>query len=260
MASLCLNPPPTFATFKYKFSPPPSPISFLEESSPCLMLDFNNSYKTRVPVILGSKPISFLEELSLTLMPDNNNPRAVTRTRAKNSDHDNLWYKFQPYPKMTEKPEWFWRSIASGFYLKPLLQFGAYGIFDPAYKVCKTLKNFGELTWEPYIRFIACFPQWLWYVYQAAIYFAVRRKELPHYLRFHMINGLLIDVGLEIFVYVNRWFPYSWLWSKVGMHVLTAVGIAYVLTILECIRGALIGMYPHAPFLSQASSIHTHLR
>ncbi|KAF3949252.1 hypothetical protein CMV_024859 [Castanea mollissima] len=67
----------------------------------------------------------------------------------------------------------------------------------------------------------------------------VRRKEWPHFFRFHVVMGMLLEIALQVIGTVSRWMPLAFYWGKVGMHFWTAVAFAYLFTVLESIRCAL---------------------
>ncbi|KAL0321994.1 UNVERIFIED_CONTAM: protein -I, chloroplastic, partial [Sesamum calycinum] len=134
-------------------------------------------------------------------------------------------YTFR-FPAMTKKPRWWWRTLACLPYLMPLHE-----------------------TWMR-------LPSWSLMAYFFVAYLGVvRRKEWPHFFRFHVVMGMLLEIALQVIGTVSRWMPLGLYWGKIGMHTWTTIAFAYLFTVLECIRCALAGMYADVPFVSDAAYI-----
>ncbi|KAL4386893.1 hypothetical protein GQ457_09G025800 [Hibiscus cannabinus] len=161
-------------------------------------------------------------------------------------------YSFR-YPPMTKKPKWWWRSLACLPYLMPLHETWMYA--ETAYHLHPFLEDFEFLTY-PFLGAIGRLPSWFLMAYFFVAYLGVvRRKEWPHFFRFHVVMGMLLEIALQVIGTVSRWMPLAIYWGKLGMHFWTAVVFAYLFTVLECIRCALAGMYADVPFACDAAYI-----
>ncbi|XVF24434.1 hypothetical protein REPUB_Repub13aG0127600 [Reevesia pubescens] len=161
-------------------------------------------------------------------------------------------YSFR-YPPMTKKPKWWWRSLACLPYLMPLHETWMYA--ETAYHLHPFLEDFEFLTY-PFLGAIGRLPSWFLMAYFFVAYLGVvRRKEWPHFFRFHVVMGMLLEIALQVIGTVSRWMPLAVYWGKLGMHFWTAVAFAYLFTVLECIRCALAGMYADIPFVCDAAYI-----
>ncbi|XP_068645997.1 protein TIC 20-I, chloroplastic-like [Aristolochia californica] len=157
------------------------------------------------------------------------------------------------YPPMTKKPRWWWRTLACIPYLMPLHETWMYA--ETAYHLHPFLEDFEFLTY-PFLGSIGRLPSWFLMAYFFAAYLGVvRKKEWPHFFRFHVVMGMLLEIALQVIGTVSRWMPLSVYWGKIGMHFWTAVAFAYLFTVLECIRCALGGMYADIPFVCDAAYI-----
>ncbi|XP_020242131.1 protein TIC 20-I, chloroplastic-like [Asparagus officinalis] len=161
-------------------------------------------------------------------------------------------YSFR-YPAMTKKPRWWWRTLACIPYLMPLHETWMYA--ETAYHLHPFLEDFEFLTY-PFLGFIGQLPSWFLMAYFFAAYLGVvRRKEWPHFFRFHVVMGMLLEIALQVIGTVSRWMPLAVYWGKLGVHFWTAVAFAYLFTVLECMRCALGGMYADIPFVCDAAYI-----
>ncbi|XP_052724621.1 protein TIC 20-I, chloroplastic isoform X2 [Vigna angularis] len=157
------------------------------------------------------------------------------------------------YPPMTKKPQWWWRSLACLPYLMPLHETWMYA--ETAYNLHPFLECFEFYTY-PFLMAIGSLPSWFLMAYFFVAYLGiVRRKEWPHFFRFHVVMGMLLEIALQVIGTVSRWMPLSLYWGKMGMHFWTAVSFGYLFTVLECIRCALVGMYADIPFICDAAYI-----
>ncbi|KAL3829197.1 hypothetical protein ACJIZ3_017999 [Penstemon smallii] len=157
------------------------------------------------------------------------------------------------FPAMTKKPRWWWRVLACLPYLMPLHETWMYA--ETAYHLHPFLEDFEFLTY-PFFGAIGKLPSWFLMAYFFVAYLGVvRRKEWPHFFRFHIVMGMLLEISLQVIGTVSRWMPLAVYWGKVGMHFWTAVAFAYLFTVLECIRCALAGIYADVPFVCDAAYI-----
>ncbi|XP_050238398.1 protein TIC 20-I, chloroplastic-like [Mercurialis annua] len=157
------------------------------------------------------------------------------------------------FPPMTEKPKWWWRTLACLPYLMPLHETWMYA--ETTYHLHPFLEDFEFLTY-PFLGAIGRLPSWFLMAYFFVAYLGVvRRKEWPHFFRFHVVMGMLLEISLQVIGTVSRWMPLAIYWGKVGMHFWTAIAFAYLFTVLESIRCALAGMYADVPFACDAAYI-----
>ncbi|XP_073303941.1 protein TIC 20-I, chloroplastic-like [Primulina huaijiensis] len=157
------------------------------------------------------------------------------------------------YPAMMKKPRWWWRTLACIPYLMPLHETWMYA--ETAYHLHPFLEDFEFFTY-PFLGAIGRLPSWFLMAYFFVAYLGiVRRKEWPHFFRFHVVMGMLLEIALQVMGTVSRWMPLALYWGKVGMHFWTAVAFAYLFTVLECIRCSLAGMYADFPFVCDAAYI-----
>lgn len=157
------------------------------------------------------------------------------------------------YPPMTKKPKWWWRTLACLPYLMPLHETWMYA--ETAYHLHPFLEDLEFLTY-PFLGTIASLPSWFLMAYFFAAYLGVvRKKEWPHFFRFHVVMGMLLEIALQVIGTVSRWMPLAVYWGKIGMHFWTAVAFAYLFTVLESMRCALGGMYADIPFVCDAAYI-----
>lgn len=161
-------------------------------------------------------------------------------------------YSFR-FPAMTKKPRWWWRTLACLPYLMPLHETWMYA--QTAYHLHPFLEDFEFLTYR-FLGALARLPSWSLMAYFFVAYLGVvRRKEWPHFFRFHVVMGMLLEIALQVIGTVSRWMPLGLYWGKIGMHTWTTIAFAYLFTVLECIRCALAGMYADVPFVSDAAYI-----
>ncbi|KAF2548154.1 hypothetical protein F2Q70_00019404 [Brassica cretica] len=157
------------------------------------------------------------------------------------------------FPPMTKKPQWWWRTLACLPYLMPLHETWMYA--ETAYHLHPFLEDFEFLTY-PFLGALGRLPGWFLMAYFFVAYLGiVRRKEWPHFFRFHVVMGMLLEIALQVIGTVSKWMPLGLYWGKFGMHFWTAVAFAYLFTVLESIRCALAGMYADIPFVCDAAYI-----
>lgn len=158
------------------------------------------------------------------------------------------------YPPMTKKPQWWWRSLACLPYLIPLHQTWMHA--ETAYHLHPFFAQY-ELLTDPFMEVIKKLPIWFSLAYILVVYLGVvRRKEWPHFFRFHVVTGMLLGILLQVVGFIStRWVPRGVYWGKIGMHFWTALAFAFLFTVLESMRCALAGMYNDIPFVSDAAYI-----
>lgn len=159
-----------------------------------------------------------------------------------------------PFPKMTEKPEWWWRTLAClpylaslqmsdvGFYIQPFAEH--YQLFgDLIYFVPGAIKRL---------------PQWFTMAYFMVAYFGVvKKKQWPHFFRYHVIMAMLLETMLQVVGHSSNFFPLIHYNGTFGIEYWAAVAFMYILILLECIRCALAGKYVKLPFFSIPALAHT---
>ncbi|KAL6994367.1 Protein TIC 20-I, chloroplastic [Sarracenia purpurea var. burkii] len=124
-------------------------------------------------------------------------------------------YSFR-YPAMTKKPRWWWRALACLPYLMPLHETWMYA--ETAYHLHPFLEDFEFLTY-PFLGAIGRLPSWFLMAYFFVAYLGiVRKKEWPHFFRFHVVMGMLLEIALQVIGTVSRWMHLATHWSKHGMH------------------------------------------
>lgn len=155
---------------------------------------------------------------------------------------------------MEEKPDWWWRTLAclpylialqmseTGFYIQP---------FAEHYEV------FGDLVY--YVPgAITRLPYWFTMIYIFATYYGVvKKKEWPHFFRYHIIMAMLLEMMLQVVWYSSNFFPLIHFNGTFGIEYWAAVSFVYIFILLECIRCALGGKYVKLPVLSTTALVHT---
>ncbi|KAG6550648.1 hypothetical protein Mapa_007745 [Marchantia paleacea] len=173
--------------------------------------------------------------------------RSTSAPRASSEDIPS----FKGFPPMTEKPKWFWRILACVPYLMPLSETWMYA--ETAYSLFAFLEDYEFCTY-PFLILIGSLPGWFLLAYFFGAYLGiVRNNRWPHFLRFHVVTGMLLEIILQVMGTVNDWVPQSVYWGKIGAHYWLAISTAFLFIVLDCIRCALSGMYADVPFLSDAS-------
>ncbi|KAK1294518.1 hypothetical protein QJS10_CPA16g00022 [Acorus calamus] len=134
-------------------------------------------------------------------------------------------FRFDPYPKMTEKPKW-------------RVQRAPHPIIHGYHRARPELVLHGVL-----LRGVSV-PD--------------KEGELPHFFRFHMLMAMLLDNVLQIICTSCNWFPvFFFKGNRLLIHFWTGVALAYIFTVLECMRCTLNGAYADVPFVADAAYIHT---
>ncbi|KAG2330776.1 hypothetical protein Bca52824_001956 [Brassica carinata] len=156
---------------------------------------------------------------------------------------------------MAERPEWWWRTLACIPYLISLQ------ISDVGFYVQPFLEKYDAIDMIKFIPgALTRWPSWFFMLYcYLGCKFVVENKKLPHYFRFHVMMGILLESALQIIGITSNFFPliHSNSKGRLGMYYWMAIGFVYICLLLECIRCALAGVYPQIPFVTDAASIHT---
>ncbi|XP_039047715.1 protein TIC 20-IV, chloroplastic-like [Hibiscus syriacus] len=171
--------------------------------------------------------------------------RSLLTTRAYKDDI----FKFR-YPVIPEKPEWWWRTLACIPYLIALQ------ISDTGYFLQPFLEQHEIL--ENLIYFvpgaIKRFPPWFSMIYCYFGYIGiVKNKDCPHFIRFHLMMGMLLETGLQLVWYTSNFFPLIHYNGMFGMYFWAGIGFSFIFALLECVKCALGGKYAHIPFVSDAA-------
>lgn len=191
-----------------------------------------------------------MEGLSDTIPWSPAQRRSITPPRAM---HKNELFGFR-YPVLAEKPEWWWRTLACVPYLIALQ------ISDTGYFIQPFLEHYDVLGDLIYFvpGAITRLPVWFSMIYCYFAYIGiVKNKDVPHFFRFHLMMGMLLETGLQILWYTSNFFPLIHYNGMFGMHYWAGVGLAYIVILLQCVRCALAGGYAHLPLVSDAAYIHT---
>lgn len=158
---------------------------------------------------------------------------------------------FKGFPPMQEKPKFWWRILACVPYLMPLSETWMYA--ETAYSLHAFIEDYEFCTY-PFLILIGSLPSWFLLAYFFGAYLGVvRNNRWPHFLRFHVVTGMLLEIIVQVIGTVNDWVPQAVYWGKFGAHYWLAVTFAFLFIVLDCIRCALNGMYADVPFLSDAS-------
>ena len=181
-------------------------------------------------------------------------PRRQRRCLTPRASKDDIPTGGFRYPAMTRKPRWWWRVLACLPYLLPFHETWMYA--ETAYHLHPFFEDFEFLT-QPFLESLSLLPSWFLIAYFIIAYLCVvRRKEWPHFLRFNVAMGLLMELSLQIVgIVTKRWMPRAIYWGKLGMHFWTFFGFAFLFTVIECVRCTLVGKYADVPFVSDAAYI-----
>ncbi|KAJ8438566.1 hypothetical protein Cgig2_024655 [Carnegiea gigantea] len=157
------------------------------------------------------------------------------------------------FPAMTKKPRWWWRTLACIPYLMPLHETWMHA--KTAYHLMPFLEDF-EFATYPFFQALGSLPSWVFIVYFMVAYLGiVRRREWPHFLRFHLVMSMLLEIGYQAIGIATSWLPPALYWGKLGMHFWTFMAFSHLFTVVECMKCALRGMYADVPFVCDAAYI-----
>ncbi|XP_026665147.2 protein TIC 20-I, chloroplastic-like isoform X2 [Phoenix dactylifera] len=225
----------------------------------------STSYQERKPLSLRGGPILHLSGASASFLRGDHG--SVAQIMPLLNRHSKVWPRssvvckasksFFSYPQMTSKPKWWWRTLACIPYLLPLHYVWFYA--DTVYQLHHILEDFEFLT-SPFLDTIALLPNWFMMVVLYVAYLGVvKRKEWPHFLRFHVTMALLLDTALQAMAIACGWMPNAVYRGMLGTYFWATVAYVQMYTVLECMRCALAGKYADVPFVSDAAYFHTDL-
>lgn len=160
-------------------------------------------------------------------------------------------------PTIDEKPEWWWRILACLPYLLALQ------MSETAYYVQPFLERYEVL--ENLFYYIPGavhrLPWWFQFVHFYIAYLGVVQSDKwPHYLRFHVAMGFLLESALLVVVQSSNLMPLIHFQGTFGLYYWAAVAFMYILMVLECVRCALAGAYVKLPLISDSAFIHSLFR
>lgn len=94
----------------------------------------------------------------------------------------------------------------------------------------------------------------------AASFGVVRRKELPHFLRFSAMMSMLLEYAIQIIETTRSFVPFAFYGGWIGYeHFSIVLGVIYVLTVLICMGSSILGRYVEIPAISEAAFIYTNV-
>ncbi|KAG5559361.1 hypothetical protein RHGRI_009040 [Rhododendron griersonianum] len=157
-----------------------------------------------------------------------------------------------------EKVKWWCRTLACLPYIISLRDTWKY--WEAAYRLYPSLEQFEFLT-SGFYRAFDKLPRWFVMVYFTAAYLGVvRRKELPHFLRFNTVMSMLMENAIQILETAISFFPCALFLGRTGyQHFWIGLGVVYMLTMLVCMGSSILGMYVEVPLVSEAAFIHTKM-
>ncbi|CAI7780300.1 unnamed protein product [Closterium sp. NIES-53] len=175
--------------------------------------------------------------------------RRVSPVRAADGDSDVP--AFKGFPPMQTRPAWYWRIAAVVPYLLPLCEAWIYS--ETAQSLFHFLFTYEQLC-QPFLMLLGLLPSWFMLAYFFGAYLGVvRNNRWPHFLRFHVVTGMLLEIILQVVGTLNDWIPKSIYWGKIGAHFWLAIAVAFIFIVLECIWCAIRGTYADVPFISDAA-------
>jgi len=103
---------------------------------------------------------------------------------------------FKGFPPMQTRPAWYWRIVAVIPYFLPLFEGWLYS--ESAITVYAPLFHYKVLC-SPIVNVFAILPSWFLLAYFLAAYLGVvRNNRWPHFLRFHVVMGMLMEIILQV--------------------------------------------------------------
>ncbi|KAL0560015.1 hypothetical protein IC582_000403 [Cucumis melo] len=183
----------------------------------------------------------------LPLWPPRNHARKGPRAFRDDS------YSVKRQSGVTQKPEWWLRTLACVPYLM------AVQMSSTAYYLMPLLEHLDVDNLIFYVPgSVQRLPWWFPMLYFNLAYFGVvRNKELPHFFRFHVMMGMLLETSLDIIWYASNFMPLIHYNGTYAMQYWAAVGFIYISSLLVCIRSSLLGTYAKIPFIFENALIHT---
>lgn len=164
-------------------------------------------------------------------------------------------FKDASYLKMDEKPKWWWRTLACLPYLMPLHL--TWYFAGESFHLRPLVEKSNFLS-NPYNNFLRRLPTWLMMAYTfTACFYVVRKKEWPHFFRFHVIMAILLENWMHIIIVVYGWLPPFVHWgNNIGTHIWAAVTVGFLMMIFHCLKCTLSGKYVDIPLASDAADFH----
>ncbi|XP_022147822.1 protein TIC 20-IV, chloroplastic-like [Momordica charantia] len=162
-------------------------------------------------------------------------------------------YRTKLYSTVKTKPEWWWRTLACVPYLMALQ------MSNTAYYLLPLLEHLDIDNLIFYVPgSVQNLPWWFPMLYFNLAYFGVvRNKDWPHFLRFHVMMGMLLETALNIVWCTSNFLPLIHYNGTYAMQYWAAVGFVYISILLVCIRSSLLGTYARIPFIFDNALIHT---
>ncbi|KAG4960701.1 hypothetical protein AAZX31_13G248400 [Glycine max] len=158
-------------------------------------------------------------------------------------------------PANAEKPEWWWRTLSCIPYLIALQMSSTGYYLDPFIQKFPFFQNLIFYIPGGVNRLPIWFPMLYCYV---AIVWVVKNKDLPLIFRFHVMMGMLLELALQIVYTSSNFMPLiHFPGGTLGMYYWTGVALAYIFTMIMCIRSALLGRFVRIPLVSESAFIHS---
>ncbi|CAN0914909.1 Protein TIC 20-IV, chloroplastic [Linum grandiflorum] len=162
-------------------------------------------------------------------------------------------YKNFDCPVFAEKPEWWWRTLACVPYLIALQISDMWLFIQLLVQHHQSLENLTYFIPGAITRL----PHWFLIIYCYFGYFGVvKNKEWPYFIRYHLMMGMLLETALQIVCITSNFFPLIHYKGTYGMYYWAGIGLAYVLILMQCVRGALAGGYAYIPFITENAELH----
>eukprot|EP00897_Mesotaenium_endlicherianum_P000857 jgi/Mesen1/10772/ME000091S10297 len=159
--------------------------------------------------------------------------------------------EYTAHPPMMEKPKLPWRILAVIPYIIPSLE---------ALPVVKQLES-NYILFVVYkelapigLSWVAKLPGWFMLAYFFGAYLGiVRNNRWPHFLRFHIVMGMLMEITLQIVAATYDFFPRKLMDAGLLGVIKSILCMWYIPTVLGCMVCALMGGYADVPFVSESA-------
>ncbi|KAF8005640.1 hypothetical protein BT93_K0044 [Corymbia citriodora subsp. variegata] len=221
------------------------------------ILSTNVELQSQIFEGLAARPLSRLSTASTSLFGKDRRllPLGTGKRKCPAPPNVYLDYPFSiPYPKIMKKPEWWWRTLACVPYLMALQ------VSDTAFYFQPLMEHYEQFEFLSYYipGAIRRLPTWFLMVYCFAVYLGVvQNRKWPHFFRYHVMMGLLLENVLQIVWYASNFAPLIHYGGRFGMYYWAMVGSGFIFLLMECVRCAVAGIYVNIPFISDAAYIHT---
>ncbi|KAI8532492.1 hypothetical protein RHMOL_Rhmol11G0219100 [Rhododendron molle] len=247
-----------------------TPLLHLAGALPPLLSGQDGSFsRSTIPTICRQKKQPFLAPPRASMEADKKKKKKKKKKRAPMEMIEMVkmpWHSLYPASK-GEKVMWWWRILACIPYLVSLRDTSKY--WEAACGLYPFLEQFKFLT-SGFYRVFDKLPRWFVMLYFVAAYFGVvRRKELPHFLRFNTVMSMLLDNAFQITEVVISFLPFAFYGSTTGcqhfwiafgvLNFWIALGAVYVLMVLVCMGSSIIGTYVEIPALSKTALSHLEM-